>query len=86
MSLSKLMDNVLDGPGIKGVLGTVIFIAVLLIVSPDNTDFAVELANHLPYFTVYMIGMMFLDILSYIMEKMRRRKSNNLPTSISKGT
>ncbi len=80
MNLTELIDNVLDGPGIKGVLGTVIFIAILLIVSPDNTDFAVELANHLPYFFVYMIGMAFMDVLSYIMEKMRRRKPNSKET------
>ncbi len=76
MSLTNLMDDVLDGPGLRGVLGTVIFIAILLIVSPDNTDFAVELANHLPYFFIYMLGMAFMDVITFVLDSIRHRKSN----------
>ena len=79
--LEVIMDIFHESPGIRGMLGYVIFIACWLVLFPDNPDFAVELANHLPYFFVYMIGgMAVMDVLSYIMEKMRRRKPNSKET------
>lgn len=62
--IEKFMDIFVESPGIKGMLGYVLFIAFWLILFPDNVGFAVELADHLPYLFVYAFGMLIMDLLS----------------------
>ena len=71
MTDKKLIEILLEAPWIKGSVGYVIFIAAWLFFFPDKTGFATQLANHLPYFIIYGIGLNFMELFEFIVKRKR---------------